>query len=31
MQGAKAVAELLKKNSNLRFLELNNNMIEYSV
>ncbi|KAK3223243.1 hypothetical protein Dsin_010268 [Dipteronia sinensis] len=30
MQGAKAVAELLKKNSNLRFLELNNNMIEYS-
>lgn len=31
MQGAKAIAEMLKKNSSLRVLELNNNMIEYSV
>ena len=31
MQGAKAIAELLKKNSTLRVLELNNNMIDYSV
>lgn len=31
MQGAKAIAELLKKNSTLRALELNNNMIDYSV
>lgn len=30
-QGAKAVAEMLKKNSSLRVLELNNNMIDYSV
>ncbi|EOY00343.1 Leucine-rich repeats-ribonuclease inhibitor domain-containing protein isoform 3, partial [Theobroma cacao] len=28
--GAKAIAELLKKNSTLRVLELNNNMIDYS-
>lgn len=31
LQGAKAVAEMLKKNSSLRILELNNNMIDYSV
>lgn len=31
MQGAKAIAELLKNNSILRVLELNNNMIDYSV
>jgi len=31
MQGAKAIAEMLKKNSSLRVVELNNNMIEYSV
>lgn len=31
VQGAKAIADLLKKNSNLRVIELNNNMIEYSV
>lgn len=31
VQGAKAIAELLKQNSSLRHLELNNNMIEYSV
>jgi len=30
MQCAKAIAEILKKSSNLRVLELNNNMIEYS-
>lgn len=30
-QGAKAIAEILKKNSGLRVLELNNNMIDYSV
>lgn len=30
-QGAKAIAEMLKKNSTLRVLELNNNMIDYSV
>ena len=31
MQGAKAIAEMLKKNSTLRVLELNNNMIDYTV
>lgn len=31
MQGAKAVAEMLKKNTTLRIIELNNNMIDYSV
>lgn len=31
MQGAKAIADMLKKNSNLRVIELNNNMIDYSV
>ncbi|KAI3790879.1 hypothetical protein L2E82_04274 [Cichorium intybus] len=30
LQGAKAIAELLKKNSTLRTLELNNNLIDYS-
>ena len=30
-QGAKSIAEMLKKNSSLRVLELNNNMIDYSV
>jgi len=31
MQGARAIAEMLKKNSTLRVLELNNNSIEYAV
>lgn len=31
VQGAKEVAELLKRNSTLRIVELNNNMIDYSV
>lgn len=31
MQGAKAIAEMLKKNSTLRIIELNNNLIDYSV
>lgn len=31
LQGAKAVAEMLKKNASLCTLELNNNMIDYSV
>lgn len=31
LQGAKAIADLLKKNSNLRIIELNNNVIDYSV
>lgn len=31
VQGARAIAEMLKRNSSLRVLELNNNMIEYSV
>lgn len=31
LQGAKAIGEMLKKNSSLRVLELNNNMIEFSV
>lgn len=31
MQGAKAIAEMLKKNSTLRVIELNNNLIDYSV
>lgn len=30
-QGAKAIAEMLKKNSTLRVVELNNNLIDYSV
>ncbi|KAI3738515.1 hypothetical protein L2E82_28549 [Cichorium intybus] len=30
LQGAKAIGELLKKNSTLRTLELNNNLIDYS-
>ena len=30
-QGAKELAELLKRNSTLRVIELNNNMIDYSV
>ncbi|CAI9262810.1 unnamed protein product [Lactuca saligna] len=29
-KGAKAIAELLKKNSTLRTIELNNNLIDYS-
>ncbi|TYK14202.1 protein NLRC3 [Cucumis melo var. makuwa] len=29
-EGAKAVSEMLKKNSSLRIIELNNNMIDYS-
>ncbi|KAK7277601.1 hypothetical protein RJT34_22616 [Clitoria ternatea] len=29
-EGAKAIVEMLKKNSSLQVLELNNNMIEYS-
>ena len=31
VQGAKEIAELLKRNSTLRVIELNNNMIDYSV
>jgi hypothetical protein len=31
LQGAKAIADLLKKSSTLRVVELNNNMIDYSV
>lgn len=31
MQGARAIADMLKENPTLRVLELNNNMIEYSV
>lgn len=31
MQGAKAIAEMLKQNSSLLGLELNNNSIDYSV
>lgn len=31
VQGAKAIAEMLKTNTSLRFLELNNNLIDYSV
>lgn len=31
VQGAKAIAELLKKNSSLCYVELNNNMIDYAV
>lgn len=31
MQGAKAIAEMMKKNSTLRIIELNNNLIDYSV
>ncbi|KAI8010690.1 putative MO25-like protein [Camellia lanceoleosa] len=30
LEGAKAIAEMLKKNSSLRVLELNNNVIDYS-
>lgn len=31
VQGAKAIAEMLKKHSSLRVIELNNNSIDYSV
>lgn len=31
VQGAKEIAELLRRNSSLRVIELNNNMIDYSV
>jgi hypothetical protein len=30
-QGAKAISDMLKKNKTIRFLQLSNNTIEYSV